>query len=155
MTIAKVTRPFVPHELGNERRQSAITAIEALLDINIMDAHKKRLIDRCIWYYTEADGKYNLRYRSEAALLVPNVRGQVQHEHVFERKELIQRLLVDGESVVSVCKDAVACLVTPEEHRQLGRVKDQSGWNRYQSAEIKVYDMSQDTYLALEMSRSG
>ena len=59
-----------------------------------------------------------VRYGSEGS--ISNEKARLQHEHVHERKELISRLL-NGEAVELVVKDAIACMVTKEEHLALGK----------------------------------
>jgi len=127
---------YVEHKDRAPRIRSAITAIEAIVPLDLYPAHKKELLSVCIWKVTEADGKSKVRYWSEGA--VENQSAKLQHEHVHERKELITRLL-SGESVRSVIADAVACMVTIEEHGKLG-ASSELGWQRYKEAGIRVYD---------------
>ena len=109
---------YEEHKDRSKRIQSAITAIEALLPLNLYLAHKKELISVCIWKITEADGKAKVRYWSNGAITDEN--GKLIHEHVYERKELIS-ILLSGEAVKSVTEDAVACMVTDKEHTKLTR----------------------------------
>ena len=127
---------YQPHPHREERITSAVTALRAILPLDLYAAHKRELIDVCIWKITEADGKYKTRYWSEGALDSP--RSQWRHEHVFEKKELIQRLL-GGEKLGCVLADTVACIVTKEEHLLLG-ASSSSGWKRYRDAGIQVFD---------------
>ena len=127
---------YKKHKDREKRLSSAITAINALLPLDLYAAHKKELLGICIWKITEADGKTKVRYWSEGA--IGSDKSSLQHEHVHERKELILRLL-SGEYIDIVIKDAVACMVTKEEHRRLGQ-SGKSGWNRYKDAGIRVYD---------------
>jgi predicted GTPase len=127
---------YVQHKDRDARIISAIKAIEAILPLDLYPAHKRELLSVCIWKITEADGKLKVRYWSEGA--VGNQSSKLQHEHVHERKELIARLL-SGEAVNSVVADAVACMVTKEEHAQLG-VSSNLGWQRYKDIGIRVYD---------------
>ena len=66
--------------------------IIALLAADSEERHKRDLLDICIWQITEIDGKYNTRYRSEGAMDKKNWH-EVQHEHVYQRKNLIERIL--------------------------------------------------------------
>ncbi len=127
---------YSEHKDRAVRIRSAITAIKAITQLDLYLAHKKELLSVCIWKITEADGKTKVRYWSEGA--VKNREAKLQHEHVHERKELIARLL-SGEDVDSVVADAIACMVTKEEH-QLLCASSSIGWKRYQDAGIKVYD---------------
>lgn len=127
---------YVQHKDRDARISSAIKAIEAILPLDLYSAHKKELLSVCIWKITEADGKSKVRYWSDGA--VENQSTNLQHEHIHERKELIIRLL-SGEAVRSVVADAVACMVTREEHIQLG-ASSKLGWHRYKDTGIRVYD---------------
>ncbi len=127
---------YKQHSDREQRISSAIIAINALLPLNLYTAHKKELLSICIWKITEADGKTKVRYWSEGA--IDSNRQSLQHEHVHVRKELIHKL-VSGESVDTVIKDAIACMVTKDEHRRLGQ-SGESGWLRYKDAGIRIYD---------------
>jgi len=118
--------------------------IVAILSVDSEEKHKKDLLDICIWHLTEINGKYNTRYRSEGAMNKKNW-SEVQHEHVFQRKKLILRLL-ENNDVESVMRDAVACLVTKKEHQLLSSATKGTkidGWERYKLAGIKVYDLQE------------
>ena len=127
---------YVEHKDRAERIKSAVTAVEAILPLELYLAHKKELISVCIWKITEADGKSKVQFWSEEAIMDQG--GKLQHEHVYERKELISRLL-SGESVDSVVADAIACMVTKDEHLILSK-SDSNGWQRYRDSGIRVYD---------------
>ncbi len=64
---------------------------------------------------------------------------------MFERKELIGRIL-SGEDINIVVKNAIACLVTKEEHSKLS-LTNNSGWERYKKSGIKVYDSKNKKWL--------
>jgi hypothetical protein len=132
----------IPERLS--RIESAETAIKAIIPLDILESHKRELIGVCIWKITEAGGKWNVRFRSEKAL--SNTQN-LRHEHVYERKHLIDRL-ISGETVDSVIRDAIACIVTQDEHLALSR-QTSSGWNRYRGAEIKVYDLEESRWVIL------
>lgn len=136
---------YAPHKDREIRIASAITAINALLPLNLYLAHKKELLSTCFWKITEADGKFKVRYWSEGALSAPT--SSLRHEHVFERKELVSRLL-SGENVDSVINDAIACIVTKDEHLTLG-LSSKSGWNRYKDCGIKVFDSGNQEWLKI------
>jgi len=127
---------YTEHKDHDCRISSAKKAIEGILSLDLYPAHKRRLLRQVIWEITEADGKYNVRYWSEGA--VAGNEEKLQHEHVHEIKELIARLL-NGESIESVVSDALACLVTKEEHRRLTN-SGKNGWARYADAGIRVFD---------------
>lgn len=135
---------FKPHADRCARIESAKTAIRAITALDLYPAHKKELLSICIWKITQADGKYKVRYWSEGAVRAD--KRKLQHEHIVERKELIQRLLA-GEEVESVVADAVACIVTKVEHTLLGKTRA-SGWSRYNEAGIRVYDSMDGIWLS-------
>jgi predicted GTPase len=133
---------YKEHKDRTLRIQSAIKAINALLPLDLYPAHKKELISVCLWKVTEADGKSKVRYWSEGA--INNQQEKLNHEHVHERKELISRLL-NGENVESVMNDAIACMVTKEEHQLLGQSL-KSGWERYKESSIRVFDTKEQRW---------
>ena len=134
--MRKIMPTYCEHRDRSKRIQSAITAISALLPLDLDPQHKTELIGVCIWKITEADGKTKVRYWSEGAISHP--KAKLQHEHVHEKKELISRLLA-GEEIGSVLNDAIACMVTQEEHARL-RHSSNTGWQRYKDAGINVFD---------------
>ena len=139
-----MTKPrYIPHKDNEKRIESAIVAIKALLPLDLYLSHKKELLSICIWKITEADGKLKVRYWSEDALSASQ--KNLRHEHVFERKELISRLL-SGENVDVVVRNAIACLVTKDEHVVLSS-SGKSGWDRYMDCNIKVFDSAKDEWL--------
>ena len=139
-------KDYIPHKDRAKRIASAKTAITALLPLNLYLSHKRELLSACIWKITEADGKKNLRYWSEGALKTDNPKELI-HEHVFERKELISRLL-NGENIEIVTSDAIACIVTKSEHKIL-TTSELSGWKRYKDCNIRVYDLVQKDWSKL------
>ncbi len=134
---------FKPHADRSARIESAKTAIHAITALDLYPAHKKELLSICIWKITQADGKYKVRYWSEGSVRAD--KRNLRHEHVVERKELIQRLLA-GEEVESVVADAIACIVTKVEHALLGK-NQASGWSRYHEAGIRIYDSMDGKWL--------
>jgi hypothetical protein len=137
------SKKYIPHKDRDKRISSAVTAITALLPLDLYIPHKKELLSTCIWKITEADGKFKVRYWSEGALIAPV--KQLRHEHVFERKELIERLM-SGENIASVISDAIACIVTKDEHDLLS-ASAQSGWKRYHDCQIGVFDSRDQVWL--------
>lgn len=66
----------------------------------------------------------------------------MRHEHVVTRKALSERLFA-GEEPEQVLRDAVACIVTVEEHARLSAYDNTyDGWARYGAAGIQVVDMA-------------
>jgi len=131
---------YKPHPERTDRIESAKLAIEAIVPLGLYPAHKKELLSVCLWKITEADGKMKVRYWSEGAR--STAKSNLQHEHVHERRELVERLL-SGESVIV---DAIACIVTKEEHVTLGK-SPKSGWERYHDAGIRVYDSEKKVWV--------
>lgn len=123
--------------------ESVSTAIEHIIGMPILDRHRRDLIRSLLWQVTEARGKYTTRYRSRAAFDDPKQR--IQHDHVFTRQDLCERLMKPDSNVRSVLKDAVACVVTVDEHTRLTSVTRANpslkGWDRYEAAGIEVVDV--------------
>ncbi|HSK96390.1 MAG TPA: hypothetical protein VK891_07230 [Euzebyales bacterium] len=100
------------------------------------------------WTGWGESGKADVRYISEGVRthLGPVV---VDHEHVHTLRTLKQRLLA-GEDVDDVMRDAVACVVTREEHRRLTRFdRSATGWQRYARAGVRVWDRTAGDWLTL------
>src|SRR4051794_26917239 len=97
-TALRLDTPYTPDAaLVAERTESALGALWAVLEApGLTIKHRRELLSIGIWKYTEAFGhaphpKYRLRFRSHAAMdmAVPAV---VQHEHVWPRRWIIDRL---------------------------------------------------------------
>jgi hypothetical protein len=132
--------------MGDERRRSAVNIARlALAAEDILPEHRHWLLSVAVWKYTEADGKWNTRHCSRAALAVTD-RRRLNHEHVFPRKWLRERMLAEPDRVEEIMAMAVACLVTRDEHVRLTAVTqaqpELDGWNRYAAAGIEVVDLS-------------
>jgi hypothetical protein len=125
-------------------KKSAYLAIKSILQLDLYPMHKRELIDTCIWKITEVDGKYRTRYRSEAALNIKKAK-ELHHEHVIERKYLIDQILANPADFYSSLDRAVGCVVTRKEHSLLSLLSKQNptlnGWERYKVAKIKVFDL--------------
>jgi tricorn protease-like protein len=115
----------------------------ALENPDILPAHIRRTLDRCIWEYTKADGKYKTRWRSRGALGVSD-KSRLTHEHVVPRKILVDRMLDHPERVADIMAQALGCVVTREEHKRLTDVTRANpslqGWDRYETAGVAVVD---------------
>ncbi len=132
--------PFVPRADADKIIQSAKNAIAKILEMgeDVLLEHRRALLSRMIWKITEAHGKYTTRFCSDAAR---NDEGKIQHEHVTQRKVLIDRLLNNPSDVEGILRDAIACTVTADEHKDLSKVPaDVCGWDRYTRAKIQVID---------------
>ena len=123
--------------------ESAITLVEATLALNILEQHKRDVINGMLWSITQARGKYTTRFRSTAALNAP--RGtRLQHEHVTTRKTLTDAIMREPHRARELLGTAVGCVVTLDEHRRLTQVtREQShlrGWERYTASGIEIID---------------
>ena len=118
--------------------ESVTVMIEGVLTLPILERHKRDVVSGMLWKITEARGKYKTRYRSRGAM---ESGAQVQHEHVFTRKVLTDRILAKPELAREILRDAIACVVTVEEHQRLSSVSASlRGWDRYKAAGIEVVD---------------
>jgi hypothetical protein len=132
------------HRDHDIRLESAFCAVKGLLEIELYPAHKKKLLSDCIWIITEVDGKYKTRFRSEGAINESNQKN-LRHEHVFERQFIVDELLSNPSDYEKILLQAVACVVTKEEHERLtsatNKDKNLQGWDRYKFTNIKVFDL--------------
>jgi RecA/RadA recombinase len=147
--------PYKPHRDGDTRRAMVIAIIRSVVELD-GDEHflkvKKKLLHTLIWAYTEADSKHNTRERSLAAsrLVMPNtklLKSALVHEHMTCKEDLVARLMRSSSMAVDeVMRDAVACLVTKEEHEHLTREdrkakklgKRRTAQERYANIELAV-----------------
>lgn len=130
-----------------------ISHILVLQGGSLVDFYKRKAIDRLLWKITEVDGKYRTRFRSEGALSIDRrenrrlrAAGQrlLRHEHVFTRSWLLDELLERPTEVGKILDLAIGCVVTEAEHQRLTAVRYAEGWERYQAAGVRVFDMSTD-----------
>jgi hypothetical protein len=123
--------------------ESAITAIECILTLPVLERHKRDLINAMLWKLTEARGKYTTRYQSAGARAAPKG-TKLQHEHVYTRKDLVEQIMRDPARARQIASTAVGCTVTIPEHEVLTRnTREQPhllGWERYKAADITVID---------------
>ena len=146
-------RRYRPTEGVEAARESALQAILHLLQPvpNLSLVHRRELLTICLWKWTEAAGvppyaKYNLRYATPGALN-HEVPALVNHEHVWPRQWIINRLLKAKapwrqDTLRSLLEEhGVACVVTVDEHARLGAASGE-GWQRYTNAGIDVWDLA-------------
>jgi hypothetical protein len=123
--------------------KSAITLVEATLALNILDRHKRDVINGMLWSITQARGKYTTRFRSTAAMNAP-AGTKLQHEHVTTRKELAAAIMREPQRASELLCTAVGCVVTREEHQRLTAITRKQphlhGWERYTAAGIAIID---------------
>src|SRR5271154_1761110 len=118
MSDAVIT--FKPDPAASQRKRSAITLIKLLLSIDrpeVLPKHLEELIDKMLWKITEADGKYNTRYRSDRASRCGNAK-LLAHEHVYPKKAMIKRLhsAKSEEDIDQILSTAVGCTVMRDEN---------------------------------------
>ena len=138
---------WTPRADSDQRRASAVAIAEAVLSARdlLTEQHLREVLSIAVWKYTECDGKYTTRFRSEAALFARA--KDVHHEHVVTRRSLIDRIIAKPELVRRIFEDAVGCVVLRDEHRQLGVVEREHpsavGWERYRLAGVRVWDLAE------------
>jgi hypothetical protein len=130
---------FMPDPRAEARRRSIAQLIRIIVSVDhpdVLNEQKLQVIDTLLWKFTEADGKHNTPFRTVAALTAPE--EELQHEHVFTRKQLKHRILASTpDDVDSILADAIGCLVTVEEHKRLSCLDGLVfGWQRYLQAGI-------------------
>lgn len=125
------------------------TIIKAVLELDVHNDMKRKVIDLMLWNITGAYGKYKLSYISVAAKDNPKLK--INHEHVFRKKTMIDRIMQEPNKVENILEEAIGCVVTVEEHTRLREIekvnKDVDGWERYKLAQIKVLDIKNNTEL--------
>lgn len=139
-----------PHIDSERRKASAVRLAELVLaagdDVTL--AHRKEFLSIAIWKYTEADGKYDTRYRSAASIGEPV--STLHHEHVFTRKALVAQLLEEPERCSEIMATAVGCVILREEHKKLAVAEranpELTGWGRYSRAGVRVIDLATGAY---------
>ncbi len=106
------------------------------------------MLSEVLWLISEADGKYSTRFRTAEVVRLaneePNSTTKVQHEHVFPRKKVTERILHQRQMILqhpqlldSLLDETVGCVVTEQEHRSLPNSLE--GWKRYEK--VPVLDM--------------
>ena len=135
---------FKRHRDADQQIASAITVIKAILPLRLYPGHLKQFLSRALWKITEAEaggrsGKLRIRYRSKESLSPTH--GKLQHEHVYQQREMIEELIAHPDRVEEIVSKAIACVVTKEEHRRLHRIaRSVDGWARYLQTGIVVVD---------------
>ena len=105
---------------------------------DVYSQHIKELLSVLLWKITVANGKKNTPYVSEGYKKLADKNKGI-HEHVVPRKTLIDRLLSDPGIVDTIEQQAIACMVTHEEHERLHSVEETefSDWkDRYRAAGV-------------------
>jgi hypothetical protein len=134
-----------PRSDSELRKASAVVLAFSVLSAKekILLPHLREVLSIAVWKYTECDGKYTTRYRSEGALFATS--SEVHHEHVITRKAIVDKLLQDPENAESILATSFGCVVLRSEHQLLATVeqanKSLAGWDRYRAAGITVWDL--------------
>lgn len=139
--------PYVSSATAQRKVASARELVNvALRDTEMLLTHRKHLLKLAQWWVTEADGKWKTRFRSVRVIKLaqedPNSHEPINHEHVYGRAELAERMLEDPSKVGSILELCIGCIVTVDEHRRLSALRNRQGWDRYRAAGIGVHDMS-------------
>lgn len=141
----KLIRPYVRSKKADAIFTSAKRLARlALADRAILPEHRKRVLSSVQWFISKADGKYRTRFRSrlvvDLATHEPTSTVKINHEHVFTRREITEKLLAAPERVDELLDEVVGCIVTKDEHDRMS--SKLSGWERYEAAGIVVLDMA-------------
>jgi len=139
--------PFQENPEGAKTIESAKVAISAILRMSILKQHKCELLKAMLWKITMAHGgKDKIRYRSEAVWNGREENLKKYHEHVWTLQWLTDQLIDKPSQQDDILENAIACMVTKEEHIRLHRDgKKHIGWERYKMARIQVYDAKTGT----------
>lgn len=139
----KLKHVFVVSDKAEETIRSAIVIANEVVNLDILERHKKKILTKIQWLISETHGKYTTKYCTEGAL--GDEIKSIQHEHVFPRKKLSFRILNDPSNTKEYLSDIVGRVVTVEEHDKLNKAEklnpELDGWERYKAAGIVVYNM--------------
>jgi hypothetical protein len=135
---------FQLHPEYQERKTSAVALIKLLLENRqpeMLPKHLRDLLTILLWKLTEAESqKYETRFQTQGAMECSD-QTKLRHEHVYQRKQMIARLLkAKLEEVDGILANAVGCTVTIDEHSRLAKWDDEYGWDRYRKAGLVVID---------------
>lgn len=138
-----------PTQADAVRRDAIALARFAVTSPDLRDITRKEVLSKYVLIlltHGTSNGKYGTRYRSRDALHVSDPES-LEHEHVYPRKWLIDRMLESPEAVELILTTfALACTVTSDEHRRLRAAEranpDVEGWARYHAAGVEVTDLA-------------
>ena len=145
----KLVAPYKPAAKSASVLESAKKLARLILESEeLLLKHRKKMLKEVLWLISEVDGKYTTRYRSAEVVRLardkPCCDERIQHEHVYPRAEVADRLLRERKALLrapgeldKLLDQTVACVVTKVEH---GKLKTGHGWARY--TEVPVLDMS-------------
>ena len=141
--LKNIKEPFTADVKVKDKINSAINIALSVVELDILEQHKKKILTEVQWLISEANGKYKTKYRTKESL--NDKEHYIHHEHVFQRKKVTLKILNDTRQTKKILKNVIGCLVTVNEHEKLNAAekKDPSlyGWERYKKAGIQVYDM--------------
>lgn len=103
----------------------------------------RRQLSHLIWSWTEVHGKWGTRHATAAAVAAHNTGEQlaINHEHVWTRKWLIDRVFAGEPPGPLLTEFGIACVVLKTEHELLNRLPSTVlGWDRYTQACVDVVD---------------
>ena len=148
MPILSDTRHKRPYQQKSDA-ELRLKDVETLLrTITMMPLHsrtKKKMLNHVLWLVVELTGNFHCQYRSAGVLKDTGVR--IQRDHIYPRKQLVEELLGPEPNFADIVTRAQCCVVTHEEHQLLTKVpKEVLGWERYEKAGVKWYDMRTHVY---------
>jgi hypothetical protein len=135
---------FVEHVDSLVRRRSAVRAVKAILGFDLYASHKART---SLGVHLE-DHRSGLQVHHSVphAGLTHCRPNELQHEHVCDRRGLIDELLASPDDADFILERAIGCVVTKAEHLSVTalsrRRPDLNGWERYKEASIDVMDIA-------------
>lgn len=96
-----VRKPEAPAIIASAQKLARL----ALENEDLYPAHRRKILHNAIWYLTEADGKWTTRYKSKEVLELAESDSmspvRINHEHVFTRKNLVEDMIKDSESLLT------------------------------------------------------
>ncbi|GAB2553159.1 hypothetical protein [Kribbella endophytica] len=148
VAVVRANQPYTATSAVKQNRASALELVRQLLLLTgVTPQHHNEQLSIGLWKWTEAEGvspyaKYNTRYIS-AGVKNATAPASINHEHVWTRKELREKLLAKPRDVEELeqflTTYGVACIVTVQEHGKLSTSK-KAGWLRYVEQGIAVWD---------------
>lgn len=138
-----------PPQANAVRKDAIALARFAVTSPDLRDVTRKEVLSKYVLIlltHGTSNGKYGTRYRSRDALNLSDA-TRLEHEHVYPRKWLIERMMESPEAVTMIMETfALSCTVTSEEHARLRAAERANpqveGWARYHAAGIEVTDMA-------------
>jgi hypothetical protein len=148
MSNANHRKPYVSSPAEKRRLADIKILLNAIRTLSIEEPVKKRILVHVVWEIAFATGNTQVsfmgRYRS--AKVVSQSGLPIQRDHINKKAALIAALLGPSPDLEAIIERAQCCVVTDDEHAQLGAVGTKiDGWERYLAAGISVYDMATDS----------